>query len=857
MPENVLPLETAGLRDWLRQSRLSLREKFQPNEKPQEVLEAHSELIDALLGELWHRGGFSDDTLLVAVGGYGRGQLYPYSDIDLLILVPSALEEADANRIEQFVHLLWDIGLEVGHSVRTEQECLDEAAVDITIQTSLSEARLLEGSKSRFTRFLDIQKTHFDAKGFFEAKLLEQQQRHARYFGVSNNLEPNVKESPGGLRDLHVLTWVAHACGFGDNWDQLAKAGLISPVEVRLLKRAERVLQAIRIALHETANRREDRLIFDLQNTLAKRFGLEDHPKRRASEQLMQAYYRAARTVRQLNQMLLQSLKSHIFTPHTVESLAINARFAVSENMLTLRDPNLFDQQPNAILEAFYLYQIHPELQGWSSELLRALWHARGKINHGFRRDPLNREQFIEIMAAPRGQTTVLRQMNQLGILGKYIPAFGRIVGQMQHDLFHVYTVDEHILMVVRNLRRFAIPDFNHEYPFCSRLMLDFEQPEVLYVAGLFHDIAKGRGGDHSQLGKSDAYRFAKQHGLSEEDCDLASWLVEHHLTMSQIAQKQDTTDPEVVAAFARMVATERRLTALYLLTVADIRGTSPKVWNGWKGKLLEDLFQTARRRLGNDEDTVPNYIEERQQEALGLIRLYAIDDEKPQKLWSQLNTVYFLRHDAQEIAWHARTLFFRTETPTPVVKVRLDNSGEGLQVMIYMPDQQDLFARICAQFEKSRFNIVNAKIFTTKHGYALDTFRVLPPEETVEHYRDLISLLEYDLTKTLTEQTPVKPPSAGRLSRALRHFPIEPQVHIRPDDRGNYYVMSVIAGDRPGLLSRLAALLASYHVSVYSARIATLGERVEDTFLIAGGALGDAKTMLNLESDLLEVLRG
>lgn len=850
-----LPEDTAALRDYLKQSRAALATAHASLDHPEALLGQYRKLIDAVLRTLWQRSGFVGDTLLMAVGGYGRGQLYPYSDIDLLILTPGLLQEAEQTRIEQFIHLLWDIGLDVGHSVRNLENSVEEAAADITVQTSMSEARLLCGDDNLFQRFRAIQNATFDPKAFFEAKTLEQQQRHARYFGVANNLEPNVKESPGGLRDLHVLIWIAHACGLGDNWDDLVRQDLLSALEARQLKRAERVLQAIRIALHLAANRREDRLVFDLQGTLAKRFTLQDHPRRRASEQLMQAYYRAARTVRQINQMVLQNLKSRLDAPMLVESIPLNARFTVSAGQLSLRDPDVMQHEPAAILEAFLLLQQHPELQGMSSSLLRALWHARGRINQDFRRDPACRAQFMAILRAPRGQTTVLRQMNQLGILGRYIPAFGRIVGQMQHDLFHVYTVDEHILMVVRNLRRFAIADFNHEYPLCSRLMLDFERPEVLYLAGLFHDIAKGRGGDHSQLGKVDALRFARQHGVSDEDAELVAWLVEHHLTLSQIAQKQDITDPEVVQAFATLVENEQRLVALYLLTVADIRGTSPKVWNGWKAKLLEDLFLSTRRRLGQHDDS-PDYVAERQDEALALVRLYAIDESRVKQLWQQLDTVYFLRHDAQEIAWHARSLFFRADTQAPVIKARLDNSGEGLQVLVYLPDQPDLFARLCAQFERSRFNIVNAKIFTTRHGYALDTFRVLPPMEASEHYRDLISLLEYDLGKTLQEQTPLRPPAAGRVSRALRHFPIEPQVHIRPDDRGSYHVMTLIAGDRPGLLSRVAALLASYRVSVYGARIATLGERVEDTFLIAGPALSDSKTLLTLESELLEVLR-
>ncbi len=861
-PSSELDLPALPVPAWrerVKAGRTALAADYADTPDADRLLSAHRTFMDALLADAWQEFGFPADALLCAVGGYGRGQLYPYSDIDLLIVVPAAPcdvpDRAEMQRVERFIGFLWDIGLEVGHSVRTVEECVNEAEQDITVQTSVSEARLLCGDEPRFQAFETAQRSHFNAKAFFEAKLLEQQQRHTRFFGVSNNLEPNVKESPGGLRDLHVLIWVAHACGLGDSWEEMAKQGLLSPLEVRQLRRAERVLQNIRIGLHYVANRREDRLVFDLQTQLAHRFGLADQGRRRASEQLMQAYYRAARTVRQLNQMVMQNLKSRLFAAETAESVPLNARFTVAENRLSLCDPDLFQREPGAIFEAFYLLQLHPELQGMNSDLLRALWHARGRINHEFRRDPLNRKRFIDIMSAPRGQTTVLRQMNQLGVLGRYIPAFGRIVGQMQHDLFHVYTVDEHILMVVRNLRRFAIPDFSHEYPLCSRLMLDFDKPELMYLAGLFHDIAKGRGGDHSALGKVDAGRFCRQHDLSEEDSDLVAWLVEHHLTMSQVAQKQDISDPEVVEKFARVVENERRLTALYLLTVADIRGTSPKVWNGWKAKLLEDLFHLTRRRLA-DAGVEPNYVEERQAEALSLVRLYAIDDTQARRLWDQLDTVYFLRHDPQEIAWHARTLFFRVDTPTPVVKVRLDAAGEGLQVLIYMPDQQDLFARVCAQFEKSRFNIVSAKIFTTRQGYALDTFRVLPPEDAADHYRDLINLLEYDLTQTLTEVTPIRPPSPGRMSRALKHFPIEPQVNIRPDDRGNYYVMNLIAGDRQGLLSRVAAVLASYRVSVFSAKIATLGERVEDTFLINGSGLSDAKTVVALESDVLEILR-
>jgi [protein-PII] uridylyltransferase len=449
-----------------------------------------------------------------------------------------------------------------------------------------------------------------------------------------------------------------------------------------------------------------------------------------------------------------------------------------------------------------------------------------------------------------------LRRMNQYDILGRYLPAFGRIVGQMQHDLYHVYTVDEHILKVVRNLRRFAVPELAHEFPLCSRLMSEFPHPELLYLAGLFHDIAKGRGGDHSTLGKVDAQRFCRAHGLSAEDTDLVAWLVEQHLTMSITAQKQDLSDPEVLQAFARKVGYERRLIALYLLTVADIRGTSPKVWNAWKAKLLEDLFHLTRKHLTGADTSLASSLQNRQTEALTKLRLYAVPEGTHERLWKNLDTAYFLRHEPQEITWHTRLLYYRVDSPTPVVKARLSPAGEGLQVMVYVPDQKELFARICSFFESISYDIYEAKIYTTRHGYALDTFQVQDPDNRQPRYRDLISYIEHELSQRLLHKTPLPPLTKGRLSRQLRHFPISPEVNIETDDRGAYRVLSIIAGDRPGLLSRIARVLTAYDINLHNAKVNTLGARAEDTFLITGEALRDPKRVVKIESDLLEQLR-
>ena len=446
--------------------------------------------------------------------------------------------------------------------------------------------------------------------------------------------------------------------------------------------------------------------------------------------------------------------------------------------------------------------------------------------------------------------------MNQYGVLGRYLAQFGAIVGQMQHDLYHVYTVDEHILKVVRNLRRFAIPELAHEFPLCTRLMSDFSRPEVLYLAGLFHDIAKGRGGDHSALGATEALRFARAHGLAIEDCELISWLVANHLVMSSTAQKQDISDPEVVQAFAQRVQDERHLMALYLLTVADIRGTSPKVWNAWKAKLLEDLFRLTRRLLTGQGASLESSLQARQDEAQAKLRLYAVPDHAHEKLWRQLDMAYFLRHDAQEIAWQTRLLYYRVDTRAPVVKARLSPAGEGLQVMIYVPDQKELFARICSFFESISYNIHEAKIYTTRHGYALDTFQVQDPDNRRPQYRDLMSYIEYELGERLLHRTPLPPLTEPRLNRQLRHFPISPEVTLERDEKGVYQVLSVIAGDRPGLLSRIARVLTRHDINLHTAKINTLGARAEDVFLITGAALYDAKTVVKLESDLVEQLR-
>jgi [protein-PII] uridylyltransferase len=844
----------AHWRDTLASERLALRNAFFARPDTPRLLRGLARLTDRVLKDVWQASRMPAGAALLAVGGYGRGKLFPHSDVDLLILLDDA-ESPDAASLERFVATLWDIGLEAAHATRTIAQCEREMAADVTVRTSLLEHRRIAGSAKLARLFSARFAAALDIRAFYAAKALEQQQRHLKYDDAIYNLEPNVKESPGGLRDLQTVLWVSAAAGLGRNWRELAHNGLMTLAEARSASRHERTIATLRVRLHYLAARREDRLVFDEQTALAREVGLADTPTRRASERLMQRYYRAAREVRLLNTILMQNLGVRILAPSRVAT-PIDSDFVALDELLHIGDAGLFDKRPSAILDAFLTMQRHAELKGMSARTLRAIVRARRHIDAAFRRDAGNRARFVAMFREPRGITHELRRMNLTGVLGAYLPVFGRVVGQMQHDLFHVYTVDEHTLMVIRNLRRFTEAQHAHEYPLCSRLIGDFERKELLYLAGLFHDIGKGRGGDHSTLGARDAKRFCRTHGLPREDAELVAWLVQNHLAMSAVAQKSDLTDPAVIEAFAQKVGDARRLTALYLLTVADIRGTSPKVWNAWKGQLLEDLFHATRRALEHGGATaLHDSIRVRQDEARRLLRLAAIADGAEAPLWNALDVAYFQRHTADEIAWHARNLHWRLDRREPIVQARLARAGTGLEVMIYLPDQRALFARIAGFFGRAGLSILEARIHTTRGGYALDTFVVHDPANPGATSRSAIQYVEHELRKALTDAGPLAPPTSGRLSRRLRHFPLTPEIQIFPDDKGLRYILEVVAGDRPGLLAQVAWLLAEANVNIASAKINTLGDRAEDVFLIDGARLHDEQALLRLETMLYDAL--
>ncbi|MCX7241021.1 MAG: [protein-PII] uridylyltransferase [Burkholderiales bacterium] len=824
-----------------------------------------SQLTDELLRTLWAHAALGNTLALLAVGGYGRNELFAFSDIDVLVLMPDASDPSDhlKERIESFIGACWDAGLEIGSSVRTLSGCLAEAEKDVTVQTALLECRRLTGNAELVQQFTQAYFAAMDAKAFFIAKTLEMRQRHTKFENTPYSLEPNCKESPGGLRDLQVILWVAKAAGFGHTWSELAANGLATSFEVKQIQRNESLLFLIRARLHAISKRREDRLIFDMQHAVAESFGYgggADHANTRsavrASEALMKRYYWTAKAVAQLNQILMLNIEERL-NPSTHSLRPINTRFNDKAGMLDVVSDDLYLREPHAILETFFLYQTTVGINGLSARTLRALYNARDVMDARYRADPVNRETFRKILMAPEGITHAMRLMNQTSVLGRYLWVFRKIVGQMQHDLFHVYTVDQHVLMVLRNVRRFFIVEHAHEYPFCSQLAGGWDKPWLLYVAALFHDIAKGRGGDHSQLGALEVRRFCKQHGFDAEDAVLIEFLVREHLGMSRIAQKSDLSDPKVIADFAARVGNERNLTALYLLTVADIRGTSPKVWNAWKGKLLEDLYRYTARALGGHAPDHDAEVESRKRDALVLLALHSMPFEAQKSLWATLDVSYFMRHEAVDIAWHTKHLSRHEATSTPIVRARRSPpGGAGLQVMVYTKDQPDLFARICGYFEQLGFSVLDARIHTTLAGYALDTFQVVSPSDDMdEHYRELTSMLENGLSLAIAKAGPLPTPSKGRVSRRVKSFPIAPRVTLQPDELAQHWLLNISASDRVGLLYSVARVLARHKINLQLAKIATLGERVEDTFLIDGAELQHNRAQIEIETELLEAL--
>ena len=863
--DRAAPIQSLALfRTALRDGRTGLRELYQTGANVDTLLRRHAGLVDELLTRAWtlHQPLLDPNInlALAAVGGYGRGELYPHSDVDLLLLLERDSHNQARPFVEAFLRFLWDMGLEVGHSTRSLMECVAESRKDITVATNLMEARLLVGDPGLFA---SMQVKTGPAKlwpspKFFAAKFAEQRARHARFDDTAYNLEPNIKEGPGGLRDIQMIAWVTQRQFGSAQLHDLVDLEFLTEKEYRALERGRRLLAQIRCGIHYLAERREDRLLFDHQRALAMHMGFRDKAGIRAVELFMKRYYRSVKELALLNEILLQHFQEAILQRGKVKIRPLNRRFQAHGGFLEVARRTVFERAPFALLEMFLVLQQHPELKGVRAATIRLVRENLHRINTAFRNDLACRSLFMEILRQPRGITHELRRMNAYGVLGAYLPAFGRVVGQMQHDLFHVYTVDEHTLFVVRNLRRFTVPKYRHEFPLASELTQRIVKPERLLLAGLFHDIAKGRGGDHSELGEHEVIAFSRRHGLSEYDMRLIAWLVRRHLLMSHVAQREDIHDPEVVLRFARQVGDAERLDHLYLLTVADMRATSPNVWNVWKDRLLSELhaatLRTLRRGLAAPMD-VEARIAGLQAEARQQLAEQGVTAERAEQLWSRLDTEYFLRHAADAIAWHTGQISSTAASELPLVATRFRSEAGGTEFLVYTPDRDDLFAVLTGGFDRLNLTIMDARIYTTRFGFALDTFVVL--DHAMQPVTDTRALKQ--LAQALREQ--LLTPQPGRdflksvMPRALKHFPIATHVGFSPSHNGAQTIMEVVAQDRPGLLHQVALALQHCQARLVTAKVATYGERAEDIFFLTGRdgrALTDAARQECLKREIL-----
>ena len=831
-----------------------LEQAFLSNARVNAYLAAHTAAADKAVRELARLCELPPSLALLALGGYGRRELFPHSDSDLMVLLPDEPDEALTARLEHFIMKLWELGLTVGHSIRTLPVALEESAKDITVQTALLEARYLWGDQILFEELQKAYWLQMDPAAFFRAKHLELSQRHHKYEDTPYALEPNVKESPGGLRDLQVLFWCAKAANFGDGAEGMVRLGHLTEEEAEQLREVDHELKRIRIHLHLLRKRHEDRLIFDIQTALAEVAGYINTEHQLASEALMRRYYLTAKSVSQLSKILRQMLEEKLFPEPNLDVTKIDDTFISYGYTLDITDSKAFKRDPNAILRGFYILESTPSLKRLGSKYLRALWHARKLINAKYREDPKNKATFMEIIKMKHGVSHALLDLNQWGILGLFIPPFQHIVGQMQHDLFHAYTVDQHTMRVVRNIRYFTRSEYAHEYPLCTRLMQTLPKNWRLVFAALFHDIGKGRGGNHEEVGAEIVREFCESFGLSHKETDFVTFLVREHLTMSLVAQKKDISDPEVIKEFAQLVGTEKRLNALYLLTVSDIRATSPKVWNNWKAQLLEDLYrQTLPLVQANEVRSTDDWMQERQNEARAQILAAGVPERAIQKFWRRLSLVHFLRNSSDAIAWQTIELHNHMNEDGAVVRARPLRKEGGLEVLVYVPDQPLLFARILAFLQKKRFSVMDARIYTTQDEKALNTFIV--SDNGDRDPEELIREVEDGLTDWLDNPQPLPKTRPARLSRRSRMFPIRPLVRIVADESGQSYLLSVTCTDRIGLLYDIAQVLNRYGVNLQTAKIMTMGERVEDVFLIDGPILGDITQTVALEKELLEVL--
>ncbi len=859
-PEAVKPY-----RDALRHADDALGRRFDAGEPVHELVADRASIIDDILVDAWqkHAGDLASEVCLVAVGGYGRSELHPGSDIDVMVLVPGKDLDRWQPTLERFLTFLWDIGLEIGHSTRSIDDCVTESRKDITVATSLMESRCLCGPDELFkTMRASVGPDRvWPSDQFFEAKLAEQKARHHRFHDTSYNLEPNVKSSPGNLRDIQMVGWVAKRHFNVGSLEELADLHFLTSEELHRLKEGQDFLWRIRYALHRLTGRCEDRLLFDYQMTLADKFGFEDDDRNLAVEQFMQRYYRTVMELSRLNEMLLELFQEAILMEPDPNPEKINDRFQMRNGFLETTANDTFAKHPSAMLEMFVVLQQRQDLNGVSASTIRQVCSQVSAIDDDFRAKPVNRELFMDIIRAPQGVTHGLRRMNRYGVLGAYLPEFGRVVGRMQYDLFHAYTVDEHTLFVVSNLRRFALPRYDHEFPDCSRIMQSLEKPELAYLAGLFHDIAKGRGGDHSELGAQDAEAFCLDHGLSNYEERFVSWLVYHHLAFSVTAQKQDISDPQVIHDFATLVGDQLHLDYLYLLTIADVRATNPNLWNSWKQSLFGEFYERVREALRRGLENPPDrevLIQEKQEKARHQLLEDGLDNAQIDAVWKQFDEEYFLRFSKSEICWHTSLLDqVADDSSTALVAIPEEPESGGSAILIHASASPDLFPKATAVIDEMGLNICDARITPMRDGRSLHAYQVLErdgqPIKTDERREEI----KVRLSQAAGAQQDRLLRVSRRAPRQVRMFSTATRIHFSPHRDEQSTIMELVSGDRPGLLSDIGRAIHATGINIKAAKVMTIGERAEDVFYIcdAGGRPLDEATSQSLHDALMAIL--
>jgi [protein-PII] uridylyltransferase len=835
-------------KEYIQLTNSKLVDRFNHGTSSDELIQARSDFMDELLTQCWKYFLKSniEKLALVAVGGYGRRELHPYSDIDILVLLDAPIgtqENPDHSSLSQalahFFNFLWDVGLKPAQSVRTIEECVSQARQDQTVITNLLESRLIDGSESLF-EMLWTQigpEQIWPSHAFFEAKMAEKAARYGKYHDTAYNLEPNVKEGPGGLRDIQIIGWIIKRHYGTQNFLEVLLHGWLTEAEYTELMQAQNFLWQVRFALHALTGRCEDRLLFEYQKELAYQFGYRDPDPNQSVEQFMQRYFRTVMGLERLNEMLLQLFKEVVL--HSDEEfiiLPINQNFQAVNNYIEALHPGIFRETPLALLQIFLILQQNASLQGIRAATIRLIRQHLYLIDEDFRNNPKACQIFMEILRQPGGITHQLRRMNRYGVLAAYLPEFGRVVGRMQYDLFHVYTVDEHTLFVIRNIRRFTLKKFETDHPLCNEIFQTISKPELLYISALMHDIAKGSGGDHSTAGATIAENFCKRHGLARHDTDLVQWLVQHHLLMSMTAQRRDISDPDIIHEFATLIGDQHTLNHLYLLTVADIRATNPNLWNSWKDALLKELYLSTRwvfrRGLANPLEQAEK-ISSIKAESYALLQRLGITESVIAPVWQTLNDEYFLRYLPEEIAWHTIAIGDCKPDDLPLVLLRPMSQRGSAEIFVYAKQQDFIFAHSTAILDQIGLTIFDAKFITSIDGYILNSYHVLEQsgESIRDHQRQVQICVKLRECLLHPSATPIQ--VQRREARQIKHFTVPTELYFHDDPQNRYTILELVATDRPGLLSKVGEAFRKCNIRLYNAKISTIGSRAEDIFYI------------------------